>query len=74
MDELNQDWGKMASRILKVEIAKQELTYKELAAKLNELGVNYKESDITARLSRGSFSAAFFIQCLKAMGAKNIEL
>jgi hypothetical protein len=68
------EWGKLASRIIKVELKKKEMTYKQLAAKLCELNIEYQESDISGRLSRANFSAAFFLQCLTALDIKALQL
>ena len=68
------DWERRVQTILKVEMAKRNLTYKQLSEKLAELGVVESEPNIRNKLSRGTFSAAFLIQCLTAMGAKEVRI
>ena len=68
------DWERRVQTLLKVELAKRSLTYKQLSEKLAELGVQESEPNIRNKLSRGTFSAVFLIQCLTAMGAKTLDL
>ena len=67
------DWERRVQTMLKVEMAKRNLTYKQLSEKLAELGVVESEPNIRNKLSRGTFSAVFLVQCLTAMGAKTAE-
>ena len=68
------DWEKKVQTLLKVELAKRSLTYKQLSEKLTEIGLQESEPNIRNKLSRGSFSAVFLIQCLTAIGARNLTL
>lgn len=68
------DWEKRVQTLLKVELTKRNLTYKQLSEKLAEIGVSESEPNIRNKLSRGSFSAVFLIQCLEAIGAKTVSL
>jgi hypothetical protein len=36
--------------------------------------VHDNERNISNKLSRGTFGAVFFVQCLKAIGCRNIHL
>jgi hypothetical protein len=74
MIENKKYWTKLVSKILKVELAKQAISYAQLVEKLESIGVKVKISDIRVRLSQGTFSARFLIQCLKAIGVKNLSL
>lgn len=67
-------WSKIPSKILKAELAKRNINYIELVKRLNELDIAIKPEDIRGRISRGNFSATLFIQCLRAIGVKNIQL
>ncbi len=67
-------WAKIASKIVKTELAKRGMTYIELVQKLKDIGVEIKVEDMRARLARGTFSAILFIQCLKAIDVKNLPL
>jgi hypothetical protein len=68
------NWEKRVQTLMKVELAKRSLTYKQLSEKLSELGIVESEPNIRNKLSRGTFSAVFLIQCLIAIGATSIVL
>jgi uncharacterized protein DUF6471 len=63
-----------AKNILKAELKRKGMTYAQLAAKLEGIGVQETERNLNNKISRGGFSAAFLIQCLEAIGAKDIRL
>jgi hypothetical protein len=48
--------------------------YRELAEKLTALGIPETERNIASKISRGGFTAAFFIQCLSAVGCTTLRL
>lgn len=68
------DWERRVQTLLKVELAKRNLTYKQLSEKLAEIGVQESEPNIRNKLSRGTFSAVFLIQCLEAIGCRSLQL
>lgn len=63
-----------AKGILKAELARRHLTYKDLAERLRAAGVHDTDRNISNKLSRGAFTAAFFIQCMDAIGCRTIHL
>lgn len=67
-------WARAASKIIKAEISKRDLTYKQLSGLLKEMGIDESEGDIKAKLSRGAFSVIFFLQVLRVMGVQNLSL
>ena len=46
----------------------------DLVAKLANLRVMDSEPDIRNKISRGKFTAVFLIQCLEAIGARDLRL
>lgn len=68
------DWNKEARRVLRFEMQKRGLRYKELLSRLERLGVEETERSIISKVSRGTFSMAFFLQCMSAMDAKTVRL
>ena len=60
--------------ILKAELKRAGFTYSQLATKLEEMGIHEKEVNIRNKLARGKFSAAFLVQCLDAIGLKDLRL
>ena len=67
-------WETKATNLLKAEIKRHGLTYAALADRLAEIGISEKEANIRNKLSRGTFSAAFMLQCLKATGSQHLHL
>ena len=47
--------------------------YDELAAKLRKKGVEISDGGLENKIARGTFTAAFLIQCLDALGVKSIQ-
>jgi Domain of unknown function (DUF6471) len=68
------EWERKVQILLKIELTKRNLTYKQLSEKLAVLGVHESEPNIRNKLARGTFSAVFLIQCLTAIGAKTLDL
>jgi Domain of unknown function (DUF6471) len=67
------DWEKKVQTLLKVEILKRNLTYRQVSEKLAEMGIVESEPNIRNKLARGTFSAVFLVQCLTAIGAQEIR-
>jgi hypothetical protein len=68
------DWQKHVKGILKAELKRRHVSYKELAEKLHEIGLHETERNIANKIARGSFSAVFFVQCLTVIGCHRIVL
>jgi hypothetical protein len=68
------DWNTRASNLLKSELKKKGVTYARLVEKLAEIGVEEKEVNVRNKLSRGTFTAAYFIQCLEAIGVRKLRV
>jgi len=56
-----------ASRFLKAEMKRADVTYDELASKLKEHGLNETRDSIAAKLKRGTFAATFLLGCIAAL-------
>jgi len=67
-------WESLAANVLKAELAKRGMQYADLEKKLNEIGEDHSYSSIKQKIARGSFTSAFLLQCLKAIGVKNLNL
>lgn len=68
------DYEMKAANILKAELKRKGVTYSQLVDKLAAIGVDEKEVNIRNKLSRGKFTAAFFIQCLDSIGTTDLRL
>jgi hypothetical protein len=65
-----------AKAILKSELKRNRLTYAELADRFTQGvgGIPMTEPTLRNKISRGSFSAAFFLHCLALIGTESIRL
>jgi len=45
-----------------------------LAEKLTAMGIPESEANIANKISRGGFTAVFFVQCLIAIGTHTVRL
>jgi len=68
------EWAEDAKRLLRSEMTRRGVTYDELAEKLAALGVTDTAVNIRNKVARGKFSAVFLLQCLAAIGARNLRL
>ena len=64
------DWNEKAKRLLKSELVRRGVSSEDLVALLGNIGVEETKASIDSKISRGTFSAAFLIQCLNSMGIK----
>jgi 3-mercaptopyruvate sulfurtransferase SseA len=68
------DFKKEASKIIKIELTKQDLDYEQLAQKMNDIGIDETKANIANKLHRGTFNFAYALQVFKALGLKKINL
>lgn len=68
------EWETRAANLLKAELKRNGVTYSQLVEKLSAMGIDEKEVNVRNKLSRGKFSAAFFLQCLSAIEATEVRL
>lgn len=61
-------------RLLKSELVKRGVSTSDLVFLLNEQGLSETQSSITSKISRGTFSATFFLQCLSVIGCTKFEI
>lgn len=70
----DEEWHDLVKGMLKGELKRRNLTYDQLSAKLAEIGVQETSRNLRNKVSRGGFSAVFFVQCLRAMGCERLVL
>ena len=63
-----------AKTLLKIELLKDGLSMEDLQRLLKSKGHDYTLSSLNSKISRGTFSASFLLQCLEAIGHYNINL
>ena len=68
------EWQARVKGILKAELKRRNVGYKQLAEKLEALGIHETERNINNKISRGGFTAVFFVQCLVAIGCGTLRL
>lgn len=68
------EWQARVKGLLKAELKRRNVSYKMLAEKLTALGAPDSERNIANKIARGGFTAVFFVQCLVAIGAKQVRL
>lgn len=74
MDKEDAAWVERAKRIIRTEMVKQGATYEDLAKRLAAIGVTDNPSNLRNKVSRGTFTAAFFLQSLEALGTRILRL
>lgn len=69
-----ENWNKQAKAILKSHLARKNMKYHDLVRELNKIGVEENQNSIATKLSRGTFSFTFFLQCMYALKISKINL
>lgn len=67
-------WTHAATKILRSEMAKRAMKIPDLVAALNGIGCDESPEKVQNKLYRGTYSAIFFLQCLKAMNVTHLAL
>ncbi len=68
------EWKKRASNLLKAELKKRDIGYAELCRRLQEIGLLETVASVTTKINRGTFSFAFFLQCMKVTETNTVHL
>ncbi|MCP1573958.1 hypothetical protein J2S30_002337 [Herbaspirillum rubrisubalbicans] len=69
-----EEWNKQAAYLLKAELARAGVGYEVMIEKLKEIGVDESYKGLSAKINRGTFSFAFFMQCMEALNVKIVRL
>ncbi|MER9351206.1 DUF6471 domain-containing protein [Mesorhizobium sp. M0239] len=59
---------------MKGELKRRGITYAALAEKLTEKDAHKSERNLANKISRGSFTAAFFMICIDVIGVRHVSL
>jgi len=62
-------WSKLASRAVRVALARRDMSYAELARALSDIGVTESARSVEGKIQRGTFRFSFFLQALAASQA-----
>jgi hypothetical protein len=71
---VNKEWQDRVKRLLKAELSRAGVSYRELSERLRRIGVGENERNIANKIARGGFTAAFFFQCMEAINCRTIHL
>ena len=69
-DMTDTDWGDRAKRLLRGEMTRRGVSYKELADRLG----GESEANLRNKVSRGGFSAGFLLAAMDALGCQSLRL
>jgi Domain of unknown function (DUF6471) len=72
--ESEKEWAERVARHLKAELKRADVTYEELALRLNEHGFEETKASITNKLSRATLSAHFFLASLAAIDRYSLKI
>lgn len=65
----------VAKHLINAELSRRGLNKQQLAQKLKEAGFEVTSAaSITNKINYGAFSIVFFLQCMRALGVKNVSL
>lgn len=67
-------WQARVKGLLKAELKRRDVSYKQLAERLAVIGVSETEQNIANKISRGGFSAVFLVQCLDAIECRALQI
>jgi 3-mercaptopyruvate sulfurtransferase SseA len=70
----DEEWHALVKGMLRGEMARRGVTYEQLVAKLAEIGVKEEPKNVRNKVARGGFSAVFLVQCLRAMGCRQLQI
>lgn len=68
------EWAERAARHLKAELKRADMTYEDLAEKLEKHGFDESKASIANKLARATMSAHFFLASLVAIRKEEISL
>jgi len=74
MTRTNREWQEAVKGMIRAELARRNLSYRILAERLAAIGVIETERNLSNKINRGTFTAVFFFQIMKAIGVTSLHL
>lgn len=68
------DWTHQVKGLLKGELKRRNVSYQALSNSLKAIGVDEMPENIANKISRGKFTAVFFVQCMDAIGCRTLHI
>jgi hypothetical protein len=69
-----EEWQRDASTLIRVQMLHKDIGYKELSRSLEALGISENAKALSNKVSRGTFSLVFYLQCMRALGITSVKL
>ncbi len=71
----DKEWQDRVKGLLKAELAKRNINYKQLSELLEQhYGIKESSQNLSNKIARGKFSAVFLAQVCKAIGCNELKL
>lgn len=71
----DEEWAVLARKTVQVLMVRRDISnYNDLSEKLKAIGVHESARNLNAKIQRGNFSAKLFLQIIKALDLKNINI
>lgn len=68
------DWKAQAKQLIRAELKRRDLSYADLAARMEGIGLKVNGRTLANKIATGGFSAVFFLQVMEAIGVKNLPI
>jgi hypothetical protein len=68
------DWKAQAKQLIRAELKRRDLSYADLAQRMDAIGLKVNERTVANKIATGGFSAVFFLQVMEAIGVKLLQL
>jgi 3-mercaptopyruvate sulfurtransferase SseA len=68
------DWKAQAKQLIRAELKRRNLSYADLAKRMDAIGLKVNDRTLANKISSGGFSAVFFLQVMEAIGVKNLQI
>ena len=72
--ETEQEWAERVTRHMKAELKRANVTYEELAKRLEKYGFKETKASIANKFTRATVTAAFFMAFLAALGLEGLKM
>ena len=67
------DWARYSRNLLKGELHRRGINYADLSVRLKQIGVKETPPNLRNKINRGTFSALFLFQVLRAIGCRTLD-
>jgi len=67
-------WQQQSSALVKMAMVHRNITYEELASRLNTVGIAQTPGTLKSKINRGTFGAALFLAIHVALGRQMVPL